>query len=40
MAGYLELLRGNKLHAIYPFVGTTQHTKTLSCREAVIINRL
>jgi len=31
---------GNKLHAIYPVVGTAEHTKTLSRREAVIINRL
>jgi len=31
---------GNKLHAIYPVVGTAQHTKICSSREAVIINRL
>ena len=31
---------GNKLHAIYPVVGTAQHNKISSRREAVIINRL
>ena len=32
---------GNKLHAIYPFVGTAQHNKkNRSRREAVIINIL
>ena len=40
MAGYLELLPINKLHAIYPVVGTAQLNKIRSRREAVIINRL
>ena len=31
---------GNKLHAIYPVVGTAQHNKIHSRRETVIINRL
>ena len=31
---------GNKLHAIYLVVGTAQHNKISSRREAVIINRL
>ena len=31
---------GNKLHAIYPDVGTAQHNKICCLREAVIINRL
>ena len=31
---------GNKLHAIYPVVGTAHHFKIRSHREAVIINRL
>ena len=31
---------GNKLHAVYPVVGTAQHYKICSRREAVIINRL
>ena len=31
---------GNKLHAIYPVVGTAQHNKIRSRRKAVIINRL
>ena len=31
---------GNKFHAIYPVVGTAQHNKIRSRREAVIINRL
>ena len=32
--------QGNKLHAIYPVVGTAQHNKIRSRCEAVIINRL
>jgi len=40
MAGYRELFPGNKLHAIYPVVGTAQHNKIRSRREVVIINRL
>ena len=32
--------QSNKLHAIYPVVGTAQHNKICSRREAVIINRL
>ena len=31
---------GNKLHAIYPVVGTAQHNKIRFRRESVIINRL
>ena len=31
---------GNKLHAIYPVVGTAQHNKIRCRREAVIINGL
>ena len=31
---------GNKLHAIYPVVGTAQLNKISSRREAVIVNRL
>jgi len=31
---------GNKLHAIYPAVGTAQHNKIHSGREVVIVNRL
>ena len=31
---------GNKLHAIYPAVGTAQHNKIRSHHELVIINRL
>ena len=31
---------GNKLHAIYPNVGSIPHCKNLSRRDAVVINRL
>ena len=31
---------GNKLHAIYPVMGTAQHNKIRLRHEAVIINRL
>jgi len=31
---------GIKLHAIYPNVGSAQHSQTPSCHEAVVINRL
>jgi len=31
---------GNKLHAIYPTVGSAPHGKIPSCHEAVVINRL
>jgi len=30
----------NKLHSIYPTIGTALHSKTLSRREAVILSRL
>ena len=36
----MELLDGNKLHAINPTVGVTKQNDSLSQRDAVILNRL
>jgi len=35
-----DCCEGNKLHSIYPRVGSVEHSKNMSCYYSVLINRL